>query len=549
MSYLVFARKFRPQRFEEVVGQEPITRTLQNAIREKRIAQSFLFSGSRGVGKTSTARILAKALNCEKDIVTEPCGECISCREIAQGTSLDVLEIDGASNRGIDNIRELRENVKFRPASARFKVYIIDEVHMVTQEAFNALLKTLEEPPEHVKFIFATTEIHKVPATILSRCQRFVFRKVPTARIAAKLKEIAEMEKIPCDERALFAMAKAAEGSLRDAESLLDQITSFGKGKISYQEVSEVLGSARDETYLDLLDALIAKDAKQTLSIFAPLGFEGKDMGVFTAALAEIFRALLILKVMEEAPEWIELSPDMLAALEARKAKFTREELLSATHLLQNLIRDIRRSPMPQVHVETALLRLALREDLSTVSEMLARLQDLEEGLEQKGGAASPSSAAAQGNPSPPTVKPARESERVAEAKKKEERTEDPPASFTLEQIEVVWAQVIELVKAKKISCGTCLAEAGPVEVEGDLVVLGFPQEFKFHKENLEKAENRKIVEETIGSVLGAKVRLSLVVTVPEKISVSRAAAESEIVPEIVTSAVKLFDGKIIQKS
>src|SRR3989338_5667859 len=227
-SYLVFARKFRPQTFEEVIGQDPITTTLKNAIEKKRVAQSFLFTGSRGLGKTLTVGILAKAVNCEKGPTTEPCNRCISCEEITRGTSLDILEIDGASNRGIEEIRTLRENVKFKPTHGHYKVYIIDEVHMLTGEAFNALLKTLEEPPEHVKFIFATTEVHKVPLTVLSRCQRFNFRRIPTDEMVKKLKEVSKEEKIKINDGALFLIAKSAEGSLRDAESLLDQLAPLG---------------------------------------------------------------------------------------------------------------------------------------------------------------------------------------------------------------------------------------------------------------------------------------------------------------------------------
>src|SRR3989338_6174780 len=239
MSYLIFARKYRPQNFDEVVGQEHVCRTLKLAISSDRLAQSFLFTGSRGVGKTSMARILAKALNCQKGPTDKPCGKCIPCMEITAGNSLDTLEIDGASNRGIDEIRNLREQVKFKPASGRFKVYIIDEVHMLTAEAFNALLKTLEEPPEHVKFVFATTEPSKVPITIVSRCQRYHFKPIPIRQIKEKLAEIADAEKIKAGNDVLFLLARAADGSLRDAESLFDQLASFTKGKPTVEAALE----------------------------------------------------------------------------------------------------------------------------------------------------------------------------------------------------------------------------------------------------------------------------------------------------------------------
>jgi DNA polymerase-3 subunit gamma/tau len=248
MSYTVFALKWRPKNFDEIIGQNHIVATLKNAILKNRLAHAYLFAGPRGVGKTSTARILAKALNCKVGPTAQPCLKCPSCNEIATGRSLDCIEIDGASNRGIDEIRVLRENVKFSPVGGKFKIYIIDEVHMLTQEAFNALLKTLEEPPEFVKFIFATTAPHKVIPTILSRCQRFDFRRIPALEISAQLERIASSEKVAVEEEVLFAIAKSSDGSLRDAESVLDQLISFSKEKISLKDVVSVLGLVEQES-------------------------------------------------------------------------------------------------------------------------------------------------------------------------------------------------------------------------------------------------------------------------------------------------------------
>lgn len=308
MSYLIFARKFRPQTFEQVLGQDPIVTTLRNGIKQERIPQNFLFSGPRGIGKTSTARILAKALNCAKGPVEEPCGKCTSCQEITQGNSLDVLEIDGASNRGIDEIRNLRETVKFKPVNGRYKIYIIDEVHMLTTEAFNALLKTLEEPPPHVKFIFATTESHKVPLTILSRCQRFTFKRIPTHVIAEKLEEIAKAEKLKFDKKAIYLVAKASEGALRDAESLLDQLASFSEGKIEEADVLATLGLASEEVYFSILAAIQSKEAEKIFSLVADLYDNGKDLSQFAKGLLETFRHLLLLQCTDKADSFIEMS-------------------------------------------------------------------------------------------------------------------------------------------------------------------------------------------------------------------------------------------------
>ena len=265
MAYTVFALKWRPQNFDEIIGQNHIVTTLKSALEKNRLAHAYLFAGPRGVGKTSTARILAKALNCKDGPTLNPCQKCASCLEIGQGRSMDVIEIDGASNRGIDEIRVLRENVKFSPVAGKFKIYIIDEVHMLTQEAFNALLKTLEEPPAFVKFIFATTQPHKVLATILSRCQRFDFRRITVMEMITQLERIVTQEKIGVDKEVLLAIAKASDGSLRDAESLLDQLISFSKDKISLKDVISILGIVEQEALFEITDKIIQKDALAAL--------------------------------------------------------------------------------------------------------------------------------------------------------------------------------------------------------------------------------------------------------------------------------------------
>ncbi len=294
MSYRVFARKYRPQTFAEVVGQDHITRTLQNAVTSKRLAQAYLFVGPRGIGKTSTARILAKALNCKEGISAEPCGKCDSCLEIAEGRSLDVIEIDGASNNGVENIRDLRESAAYAPASGEFKIYLIDEVHMLSTGAFNALLKTLEEPPPHVKFIFATTEAQKVPATITSRCQRFDLRRIPAGLIQKHLLLIAKCEEIQLDDSAAETLARGADGGLRDAESMLDQMVSFCGTHITQKDVMDVFGFTPLEVVKNLADALFVADFRMALEIIAEQSDAGKDLMRLTAELVAHLRDLLV---------------------------------------------------------------------------------------------------------------------------------------------------------------------------------------------------------------------------------------------------------------
>src|SRR5271168_1257967 len=335
MSYLVLARKYRPQSFEELVGQAHITELLRKSIESGRIAHAFLFCGPRGIGKTSCARILAKSLNCQKGPTLKPCGECSACLEIANGNSFDVIEIDGASNRGIDEIRTLRENVKFAPSYGRYKIYIVDEVHMLTSDAFNALLKTLEEPPEHVKFIFATTEVHKVPATILSRCQRFDFKRIQVEVIMANLRSICIKENLKANEESLFAIAKASQGSMRDALSVLDQLSALSDKGIDAADVFSMLGMVEIEFLFDLTDALIARSCVKALDIFNQIIERGKDIKQLGKDLTEHFRHLMIVKVGGVSlNSLIDYPSGVKQRLAAQADKITIAGILKAIELL-----------------------------------------------------------------------------------------------------------------------------------------------------------------------------------------------------------------------
>jgi len=555
LDYLIFARKFRPQTFEEIVGQGTITTTLKNAIRQERVPQSFLFSGPRGVGKTSTARILAKALNCKEGPTEKPCGKCISCKEIEQGNSMDVLEIDGASNRGIEEIRTLRENVKFKPSAGRYKIYIIDEVHSLTGDAFNALLKTLEEPPAHVKFIFATTESHKVPLTILSRCQRLQFKRISVPEAVEKLEKIAQKEKLKCEKNALFMIAKNTEGALRDAESLLDQLASFSEGRIKEEDVLTLLGLAPEEMYISALGAIREKRGEEIFRLVKKLYEEGADLAQFAKGLFEAFRNLLVLKAAPQAEALIEVSPEMVLKLRKLASAFSQGELLLALSILQNLQVQLRRPVAPpKLLIEAALLKLVYIEGLKP-------LEDVIHGATpgQKNAASVPVPEKKTQKPVAASKKPERDDSSDVFKGTVPSSSQDPTpqkshqSSLTLNDVEKAWPQVIEYVKAKRMSTSLFLAEAEPAEVEGAVIILGLPSEFRFHKETLEKDSNKQIVEEAFAQALGKKIRIQYVVM--EREGATQEASEDipqtkdESVPDIVSKALEIFDGsKVIRK-
>jgi len=558
MEYLIFARKFRPQTFEEIVGQETITTTLKNAIRQGRVPQSFLFSGPRGVGKTSTARILAKALNCKEGPTEKPCGKCISCKEIEQGNSMDVLEVDGASNRGIEEIRTLRENVKFKPSAGRYKVYIIDEVHSLTGDAFNALLKTLEEPPAHVKFIFATTESHKVPLTILSRCQRLQFKRISVPEAVEKLEKIAQKEKLKCEKNALFMIAKATEGALRDAESLLDQLASFSEGKIKEEDVLTLLGLAPETMYVSVLAAIREKKGDEIFGLVKKLYEEGADLAQFAKGLFEVFRHLLVLKTAPKADTLIEASAEAIVKFKKLAASFSQGELLLALSILQNLQIQLRRPvASPKLLVEAALLKLVYIDGLKSVESLV---QGASSG--QKSNPAVPVMEKKTVNLREFTEKSEKRTCSFSAekgARPPEKKTEPVPKipsseeGLTLSDVERVWPQVIELVKAKRMSLSLYLAEAEPAEVEGSVIVLGLPSEFRFHKETLEKDLNKQVIEDAFGHAFGRKVRVQCVVTerdgTTQEAAEERAPAKDEGMPDIISKALEIFDGsKVIRK-
>ena len=384
MSYTALYRKFRPDEFEDVKGQDAIVRTLKNQINADRIGHAYLFCGTRGTGKTTVAKIFAKAVNCEHPVDGSPCGECAMCRSIAAGTSMNVIEIDAASNNGVDNIREIREEVTYRPTEGKYKVYIIDEVHMLSAGAFNALLKTLEEPPSYVIFILATTESHKIPVTIQSRCQRYDFHRISIDTIAGRLRELMEKEQIPVEEKALRYVAKAGDGSMRDALSLLDQCIAFYLGqKLTYDNVLEVLGAVDNRVFSKLFQAVLASDTKACIREIEEMIIQGRDLSQLVNDFVWYMRNLLIAKTTDEPGDMLDMSEENLAVLKEEAAGVDTETLMRYIRIFSELSGQLRYASQKRILVEIAFIKLTTPSMEQNLDSILQRITLLEQKMQE----------------------------------------------------------------------------------------------------------------------------------------------------------------------
>ena len=554
MSYEVFARKYRPQTFDDLVGQAHVSRTLKNAVAQNRLAHAYLFVGPRGIGKTSTARILAKSLNCLKGPTVTPCGECDNCREIAAGNSLDVIEIDGASNNSVEDVRQLRENVRYAPAKGRYKIYLIDEVHMLSAAAFNALLKTLEEPPEHVKFIFATTEPQKVLPTILSRCQRFDLHRIPANLIAKHLQFIAGNEKISLEPAAAHAIARGAEGGLRDAESMLDQLVAFCGEKIGENDVLDVFGFTSEQTVVDLTGRILRGETPGAIDLLHQQSDAGKDMMRLMSDLIAYLRDLLVFKVKPDA-----LKEDVEADVQTSLA--THAELVATDRLLELIDQfaaaegRMKWVPNKKLHFEVAIIKAIQTLGQATLDEVIEKLGELRAGKstpkKESGSVAAGVSPASQNAAPPTSAATVSGSENISRGGSGYNESA-PRVAETSPDANELWQKTLARIPAQKAFVRNSAAAAHVLGIEGRIFQLGFAPDDKAMMDILGTPANRKFLETLLHEITGTdwSMKLAIKEELPSKQVLASEGSRPENFKEdpLIQEAIGLFNAQIIQK-
>lgn len=547
-EYIVTARKWRPMKFEDVVGQDHVTITLRNAIATKRLAHAYLFAGPRGVGKTSTARLLAKAVNCLHPVESNPDNTCDICKEITEGRSFDVLEIDGASNRGVDEIRNLRESVRYTPAKGSYKVYIIDEVHMLTKEAFNALLKTLEEPPVHILFIFATTEIHKLPATILSRCQRFDFHRIAIDEIIGNLKGIASEEELSIDDEAFLLIAKKGDGSLRDAQSIFDQVVSLVGKTITHEAILEALNIVGQDVYFRVTDLIKAKDAKGGLALVEEIMAHGHDIKEFLNGLTEHLRNILVAKTTESTA-LIE-SSDVYRQRYAEEAKsFALADLLRLQRLVSGTESALRWSAQPRFKLEADMVQMITMHSAAEVGNMVQQIEELKkkllkvpsrikeptatlpthvvESTQPQAGtlqsrSSAPRSTLAFNRPTGPNGHSTGASDTL-------EKKNQPVIPLSKEEVRSRWIEFVAEVRRQRISLGSVMDSSDVIDVQGSVLKISCGNDFQASSIK----RNKELLAEVFQKIFHSKVRLEVEVNL-RHVSPSHSGERNQSSPPVV---------------
>ena len=514
MAYTALYREWRPRTFNDVVGQEHITTTLKNQILNNRIAHAYLFCGTRGTGKTSTAKVFAKALNCLNLKDGEPCNECEMCRKINEGLAIDVTELDAASNNGVDKIRDIIDDVKYPPQEARYKVYIMDEVHMLSAGAVNAFLKTLEEPPNNVIFILATTDPQKLPITILSRCQRFDFKRINNGEITARLRKIVNDQNVLADERSLNLIARVSDGAMRDSLSILDQAISMGNGNVDYNTVVSMLGLVTNEHLFNLVNAIIQRSVEKSIEIIEDVIYSGKDIYLFIKDLIAHYRNLLMVKVTNNPEEVLDMSEENIALIKEQGARLRAEEIMRCIRILQEAENNAKLSKQARLYCELAVIKMCKIEYDTSNEVMLTRLNKLEESL-RNGSikvATASKEVAQMSNSKSVNAMP---SNKVVKGQYSNEGNigGNPDSKITINDVKKSWKDIIERFKARREMIISSLIMIGkPVDCSNVVITVEFDSQNEFAKNRLSEAKNRDVINDVFFEIFREKVKVNFVV-------------------------------------
>ena len=514
MAYTALYREWRPKTFNDVVGQEHITTTLKNQILNHRIAHAYLFCGTRGTGKTSTAKVFAKALNCLNLQDGEPCNECEMCRKINEGLAIDVTELDAASNNGVDKIRDIIDDVKYPPQEAKYKVYIMDEVHMLSAGAVNAFLKTLEEPPNNVIFILATTDPQKLPITILSRCQRFDFKRINNNEITARLRKIVDDQNVLADERSLNLIARVSDGAMRDSLSILDQAISMGNGNVDYNTVVSMLGLVTNEHLFNLTNAVIQRSVEKSIGIIEDVIYSGKDIYLFIKDLITHYRNLLMAKVTNNPEEVLDMSEENIALIKEQSARLRAEEIMRCIRILQEAENNAKLSKQARLYCELAIIKMCKIEYDTSSEVMLTRLNKLEENL--KNGSIKVATVESQNN----NINAVKKSINNVESKKptqtqhiEETLSGNSDSRITINDVQKAWRDILEAFKARRAMVISSLIQIGkPIACENGIVTVQFEKQYQFSRDRLSESKNKPIINEVFSEILQENIKVNFVV-------------------------------------